>query len=83
MENLSSPYIALPVPEKLVKIRPIVSENLMLQGRPLKKEKKNVSKIYSPPANMPGRFKKLVSIWRSYGIVSCFWTHSVLGELKK
>jgi len=50
MQSLSSPYIAVPITEKLVKIRPVVPENALLIGRPQKnKEKlrKNIGKIYS------------------------------------
>ena len=52
MKNLSGPYIALPIPEKLVKIRPVVPENSLLRGWPLKifkKKEKYRKKIYSPP----------------------------------
>jgi len=37
MQNSSSPYIALPIPEKLVKIHPVVPENSLLRGRLLTK----------------------------------------------
>jgi len=53
MQNLSSPYITLPIPEKLLKIRPVVPQNSLLQGRPrpltkYKIIKENISKIYNP-----------------------------------
>ena len=54
MQNLSSPYIALPIPEKL-KIRLVFPGNSMLIGRPLKKVFKKIKKhqqIYS----LPGKF---------------------------
>jgi len=46
-------------PERLVKIRPLVPENLLLIGRPLKikKKKKNVGKIYSPLGKHAGQAK--------------------------
>jgi len=39
MQNLSSSYIALPIPEKMMKICPVVPENTLLIVRPLKKKK--------------------------------------------
>ena len=36
MQDLSSPYIAIPTQENLVKIRPVFPENSWLRGRTLK-----------------------------------------------
>jgi len=58
MQNLSSPYIALPVREKLVKIRPVVYEKSLLRGRPLKIKKKNIAKYITRQAGMPDGLKK-------------------------
>jgi len=67
MPNLASPYIALPIPEKLVKIRLVVLENLLLQGRPLQnvknKEKKTSAKYIACQAGMPGGLKTLDGIF--------------------
>jgi len=58
MQNLSSPYIALPIPEKLVKICLVVPENSLLRSRPLKifkeKQKKTSAKYIARQAGMPG-----------------------------
>jgi len=59
MQNLSSPYIALPIPKKLVKIRPRSSWELISPRSTTKKlqqnkEKKNIGKICSPPGRHAG-----------------------------
>jgi len=49
MQNLSSTYIAVPIPEKFVRIYPVVPENLLLRCRPLKIykiKKKHLQNIY-------------------------------------
>jgi len=55
MQNLSSPYIALPISEKLVK-------NIV------KNKEKNIGKIYSPPGRHAWLTK--VDVWQLFGCIA-------------
>ena len=58
MQNLSRTYIALQIPEKLVKIRPVVPENSLLRGRPLKIKEKPSATYIACRTGMAGRLNK-------------------------